>query len=768
MTGVTFHSPLQPVALGHSPIGTSYLIPALLLLLALGLPGRLSAQDQRPKIGLVLSGGGAKGFAHIGVLKVLEEAGLRPDFITGTSMGSIVGGLYAMGYTADSLERIALEQDWNRVLTDVIRLDEVIYEEKDYFKNQHIELPFVDGRILTPGGLVAGQEIERLLNHLTLPAYKISNFDSLPIPFRCMAVDLYYGNTYEISGGSLAEAIRSSMAIPSVFTPVVNDTLVLVDGGLIRNFPVEEVRKLGADIVIGVHSGIRLTPRDQLSGVSSILAQAIFLGSLQDSEVQAEDVDYYIEPEILPFGSADFGSAREIIERGERAARDMIDTLRQLAGQIDSVGPAPEKNPLLPVDSIKLDSIRIFGNRMYSDAQILGRTDLVTGQYISPDRIDDAITTLFGTNYFTKITYRLDYERGRNILNLYCIEKGNILVRGTLSYDSYHEAGIGASLTFRDWVTPGSRLMLIAKVAQNHRYRAEFLKYLNRSQNLFLQAKVQYNNDRIPIIVEGRNTSQYVMKTLPMELGLFQRTGTNFIYGLGGRVERLSLKPRTTQDIFFERLRYLNLDLWAYFGYSTLDRNIMPRRGSRTELEAAWVSNLSYRLIDPEGNEQDIFGDEYISYPRLTFHHESYIPTGEKGSIVLSPFAGLLLSDQIFLGDFFLLGSPESISSRSFPFYGLEANEYSTQMVLGSSLGYQYFPTDNLLLALNVSGALVESNLDDSTSFSTLDTFLMGAGLTAGYNSLVGPISLTLMLPFTDKEDIQGDLKAFLSFGYRF
>ena len=228
---------------------------SLLLLTIFLLNLALQAQDnsRRPKIGIALSGGGAKGFSHIGVLKVLEEAGIVPDYITGTSMGSVVGGLYAIGYPVDSLAKLAIEQDWTQVLSDDLLLQEVIFEEKQYFKNQQLELPIQDGGVKAPGGLIQGQEIEHLLARLTLPAYQIESFDDLPIPFRCMAVDLYWGEPVEFSGGPLAEAIRASMAIPSVFTPVYKDSLILIDGGVIRNFPVQELQEMGADIIIGVH-----------------------------------------------------------------------------------------------------------------------------------------------------------------------------------------------------------------------------------------------------------------------------------------------------------------------------------------------------------------------------------------------------------------------------------------------------------------------------------------------------------------------------------
>ncbi len=747
-------------------------LPALFLLLLWLGPQCLPAQSDhaRPKVGLVLSGGGAKGFAHIGVLKVLERAGIRPDYITGTSMGSIVGGLYALGYPADTLERIAVEQDWNRILTDDIPLEEVLFEEKNYFKNQHIELPIDSTGVRTPEGLIQGQEIERLLSRLTLPAYRVNDFDSLPTPFRCMAVDLYYGTPCELSEGSLGRAIRSSMAIPTVFTPVRQDTLFLVDGGLIRNFPVQEARAMGADIIIGAHSGPRLTPREDLEGVSAILGQTLFLGSLADSEKQFEDVDLYIEPDIAPYGTSDFASAQDIITRGEKAALDLLPQLERLADSLDRLGPPPPKPPYPVVDSVFIDEVIVLGNSIYSDTEILEQAGIGPRQWITPDRLDQAVTTLFGTNHFTKITYTLLRDRDRTVLRLESVEKPNILVKGTLSYDSYHEVGIGVNLTLRNFLMPASRLMLVAKVANNHRYRIEFLKYIDEAQTRWFHTGIQFNVDRLPIIQEGRTTSEYRTADTPLDLWVYQRSGANLRFGLGLRFERLALSPTISESPLFDRLRYLNANYLASIDFNNLDRNIMPTRGNLISLEGGWVSSLSGRLTGPQPGLEDELNSltSFDPYPRLSFRSEHFMPTGPRGSVVARPFAGLILTDQPLLSDFYALGAPVAVSRRSMPLFGLKANEVLVQTVLGTSLGYQYFPFENVLLAVDLSASFSGTPDFLEAQLLNLEDFFLGGGITAGYNSLIGPISLTLMMPFTEASYISPGLNAFLNFGYRF
>ena len=232
-----------------------------IIVLLLSIPVRICAQErdsiQTPKIGLVLSGGGAKGLAHIGVLKVLEEAGIRPDYITGTSMGSIIGGLYALGYSADDLSEMNVNADWEKLLSDRISLNKIVMEEKYESKRYLFKFPIRNYQFKLPSGLIEGQQLESFFGDMVWPLPEQKSFDDFPIPFHCMAVDMISGETIEFDSGNFAETIRASMSIPSIFAPKDIDTLLLVDGGVTKNFPVEEVRKMGADYVIGVYVGFK-------------------------------------------------------------------------------------------------------------------------------------------------------------------------------------------------------------------------------------------------------------------------------------------------------------------------------------------------------------------------------------------------------------------------------------------------------------------------------------------------------------------------------
>ncbi len=725
---------------------------------------------QRPKVGLVLSGGGAKGFSHIGVLKVLEEAGIRPDYITGTSMGSVVGGLYAMGYPADSLKQLALGQDWTRVLSDDLSLREVIFEEKPYFKNQQIELPIQDGGIKTPSGLIQGHAIENLLARLTLPVSDTVDFDELPIPFRCVAVDLYWGKPVVFSEGSLAEAIRASMAIPSAFTPVRKDSLILIDGGVIRNFPVQEAKDMGADFIIGVHCGPRNPEREELEGLAGIVPQALFLGSVQDSERQLEMVDLYIEPEMAPYGAPDFASADSIIARGEVAARRHFDELKALADSLDALGPALETEPLVFSEKIRIDQIKVVGNEQITSREMIGRSEIEPGMSVSPDNLDHAIDNLFGTNYFVKIKYGLHEENGQNILTFYCIERANALIKGSLTYDSYHNVGLAFNLTLRNLLGPSSRLMAVGRLADNSRYRFSYLKYLGEDKEWFAESQAQFNRDVLPAIQEGQVVQEFRLRERVIDLSLSRRFGKNTLLTLGGEWENMSLKPVVSENPVFQNLRLDNLNPFIRLQRNSLDRNVLPTSGINFLFEFKYINNVGSGIDDQDPDLPSL--DSLLnneSYPQLTLQATAYVPTGAKTGLRIAPFAGLIWNSLTLLDDFYTIGSPEHLSRRSIPFYGLEANEFIAQVALGSSLGLQHFVWPNLMIAVDLSAGLFSETSIGSSGLSAPDEFLAGAGLTVGYATpLVGPIKLTLMHPVDTDGLVRNRLKFFLTIGHRF
>ncbi|MCX2863052.1 patatin-like phospholipase family protein [Paucibacter sp. PLA-PC-4] len=295
-----------------------------------------SATAPRPKLGLVLSGGGARGLAHVGVLKVLERERIPVDLITGTSMGAIIGGLYASGMSAADLERELLPLAWDRVFASRVERQNLSQrrKEEDFEFSAVLELGMRDGEFRAPQGTLSSRGLEILLRRYTQPVRNIEQFDALPTPFRAISTDMESGSQVVSDQGDLALAMRSSMSVPGVFAPVETKGRILGDGGLVNNLPVDVARRQGAERLIAVNVGTPLAARETLSSLVGVTAQMINILTEQNvqrsiASLWAEDV--LITPELGKLGSGDFDRARDLIQQGERAAEAMLTQLRPLA-----------------------------------------------------------------------------------------------------------------------------------------------------------------------------------------------------------------------------------------------------------------------------------------------------------------------------------------------------------------------------------------------------------------------------------------------------
>jgi NTE family protein len=724
---------------------------------------------RRPKVGLVLSGGAAKGIAHVGVLQVLEEAGIVPDLITGTSMGSIIGGLYAMGYPADTLTKMMRMQDWDKVLSDKIPLDEVVFEEKPFFENQLLELPLEKWKLKMPGGLIHGQQIASLLNRLTLPASHIDDFNRLPIPFSCVGADIIRGTSIPLNRGYLQDAMRASMAIPTVFTPIQRDSFLLVDGGLVHNFPVLEAKQMGADIIIGVYTGARRADEAKLSSLTGIVAQSVFLLSIQDADAQMPLVNIYIEPDLTDYAAQDFKKAEAIYTQGEQAARAQFAVLKNLADSLNQLAPPPVIQSLQPVHTVWIDYIEVEGNRQFSKTEIVGEFGLQPKTYVTPQELDKAINKLYGTNRYEKVDYRLRQTDGKNTLVILCQEKSPVLLKAALNYDSYSEAALLLNYSYRNLLFPASRFLATGKLAENYRLHFSYLKYINPTQTTALFANWQLNRDQVPVQSMPGRQDNYRLTNALLEIGLQKRLNRNVLIGLGLQRESLVFKPLTGTEIPFDRLLYQNWNLYAFWQLHILDRNIFPTKGSQLHLEIKNLRSNHFEVENFMATEppESVFAFE--PYTKLTFYNRNLIRLHRWASVQVNPFLGIVLNPNNTFGDFFLVGSPEILNCRALPFHGLDANELTAQFAAGLDVGYQHFLKRNWLLSFNTNGGFFQQPQALRNERSTdRPQALLGGSVSLGYHSFLGPVRATLSLPFYSEVPLEEGLRFFVTLGHRF
>ena len=411
------------------------LITLLLLLVLLPVRAEEAAtaapRKERPKVGLVLSGGGAKGMAHIGALKVLEEAGIPVDIIVGTSIGSIMAGIYALGYTADEMDSLVRAQDWNLLMKDQIARRDVSYSYKEDSDRYILTLPFMNRRGLTeqaeagrgkrrgvlrnmPSALVEGQNLDQLFTKLSVGYQDNIDFNTLPIPFACVAVDLNTKDEVVFHSGDIVTAIRASMSIPGYFAPVKVGNQFLVDGGMLNNLPVDVCKEMGADYIITVdlhHFKKASEETDQTlpEMVSTMLS--IMNGEKYHSGRAASDI--LIEPNTSQYGVLAFDdkSVDALVDSGLVAAQRVLPQLQSLAEHLKEY-PAPAPKPKrrainLSRDSVRIDQMEIRGTDAKDMSWLLSKTDIAPGETISGPDMDEAMEFFYNTKCFTKASYRV-------------------------------------------------------------------------------------------------------------------------------------------------------------------------------------------------------------------------------------------------------------------------------------------------------------------------------------------------------------------------
>ncbi len=374
------------------------------LIVVTALPAQsYDAIPSRPRIGLALSGGGARGFAHIGVLKTIDSLGIPIDYIAGTSMGGLIGALYAIGYSGVELERIALETNWDQLFSDRLPRNILPYPEKKETDKYQLVLGLKNRKIQLPSGLIRGQKITQMLSRLTYAYQNVKSFDDLPIPFRCVAIDLISSRKVVLSKGSLAKAMRSTMSLPTIFYPVVWGDSLLIDGGMMDNLPVDVVRDMGANIVIAVNVGEPQKSKEELNNILDIVGQIFSLANIEAQEWALGNADLVLTPPLGNMTGADFGIAdiRRSIGRGHRVATDSIAALLEIRHITDPTHIHSENKVF--IDSTRLHGIQIAGNTTLPFGLIDSLLDLRPGMLFNSDTLKAHVYKLRRTGLFRSI-----------------------------------------------------------------------------------------------------------------------------------------------------------------------------------------------------------------------------------------------------------------------------------------------------------------------------------------------------------------------------
>ncbi len=723
----------------------------------------------RARIGLVLSGGGACGLAHIGVLKVIEEAGLKPDIITGVSMGSIVGGLYALGYSADSLEKICKAIDWDQVFSNRIPENKVIFPEKAHFQNSIITLPVSFKKVILPKGLINGQLIEEMLSYYAWPAADIDDFSKLPIPFMCIGTDIVNLEKVKLKNGYLPDAMRASSAVPSILTPLKIDSLLIIDGGFLRNFAATEAKEMGADILIGSYTGGKQSPEEKINSITDILKQLGFFTGIKDYKEQKKLVDILIEPQVDDYSAMDFENIDSIILRGYEAASPFRERLIKLADSLNAISLQKETEGLLSKQYYRVDNIEISGNKIYTDKQILGILDVKPGDSIDKNYITEKIDLLYGKVWFDKVTYRFHKRNDSLILSIDCAEKPRAIFYGSVHYDESVKTGAILGFTVNNLLTRQSMIDLNSYIGQFYKIHFSYSQFADRHRKFGLSASFYADNNVIPLMRIENDRGNTLNRNQLINLALEKRIGLNQMMQISATYDIMSLIPDYISINQIRRRTYNYLTESFSYKINTLNTKYFPDWGTVFSFYAG-TSRLISAIRKTESGIVKFSQDDNTGYTSKRFYsgkigYKQYFSPTRKFTFYLGGNA-LFITDTDTLSsqnNFYLLGGTRPIGRRSVSMAGFQAGELVTRKFAGLDAGIDIEIMPSLHLYGDASFYAMQDNDRGGGYF-----FYSGYVLGAGYITILGPLKAGIMYGRNRSSIYFNDLKGFISFGYYF
>lgn len=432
----------------------------------------------QPRVGLVLSGGSAKGLAHIGVLRVLEEAGVRVDVVTGTSMGSLVGGLYAIGYSPTELTDVVTGLDWTALFRDAPPRRYAGLERRLTGPRSLLNFPITHGRLGLPGGVIGGQRISMMLAELTWPVQTERDFRRFPVAsFAAVATDIETGEPVRLDTGSVAEAMRASMSLPSVFEPVRLQGKLLVDGGIARNLPAQDARDLGADFIICSDVSGPLYQADSLRSFIDILMQSISFEMNVSTVAQRKLCDVLIQPDIAGLSTASFDRARDWIARGDSAARTVMPALREIAARAPRAGTREHASVLTALERrIHVDSVEVQGVDRDRERLLRRIATGVARDSVSRAAMQEVVERGFGTGQFERVGYEISARGPDTVLVVSAVPERRDRLGFGFRYDDRYRASLLFTARFRNWVRFGSSTTFDARLGEQSRYGVRHLE----------------------------------------------------------------------------------------------------------------------------------------------------------------------------------------------------------------------------------------------------------------------------------------------------
>lgn len=710
------------------------LLVSLLIFTQISLGQDNNIQNKRPKVGLVLSGGGAKGLAHIGVLKVIDSLNIKIDYIAGTSMGAIVGGLYASGYNANQLDSIFSNIDVDALLQDYTPREAKSFYEKRNDEIYALTLPFNKFKLGLPSGLSKGLYNFNLISLLTQHVSNVRDFNQLPIPFLCIATDAETGEKMVLDKGILAQCMVASGALPTLYSPVEINGRLLIDGGVIDNYPIEELLAKGVDIVIGVDVQDGLKTRNELKGVTSLLAQINNFSMIEKMEGKQKATNIYIKPDIKGYSVVDFEKGHEIIVKGKEKALEFVKELAPYRNLISEY-----RNEIVVQDSIYIKEVDFNKLDNFTRAYILGKLKFKRNIKISNKQFQKGISNLNATQNFSAINYYFEkVQDGDNLILQLKENENNTFLKFGLHYDDLFKSGILLNYTKKKFLVKNDVVSLDLILGDNIRYNFDY--YIDNgfywsfgfnSKLTTFNRNITSNITRDLAIDPDISTINVDFFDLSNQAYLQTIFAQKFSIGSGLEFKYLRLRSETLQNgnSVFESSNYLSF--FGFIKYDSFDKKYFPKSG--------WN-----------------FNSELRSYVYSSDYNNSF----ERFSIAKADFA---FAQPIFKNITFKFQSEGgfSIGERSIPYFDFILGGYGFQQVnnIKPFFGYDYLSLTGesyLKLSLTADYEFYKkhhfnfianfANIGNNI-FDTLETWFANpnySGYSFGYGmeTVIGPVEI--------------------------
>lgn len=707
-----------------------YIFPliGLLLILSVRSIAQTYIDNKQPKVAVVLSGGGAKGFAHIGVLKILEDEGIPIDIIVGTSMGSLIGGFYSLGYTAEEIEKTVRNQDWEKLLSDNVDRKNYSFNEQIIRQRYLLNFSFSDVKSIgLPQGIIKGQNILGLFCGLSGNLEPDIDFNQLPISYASVAADLETGKEVVINKGFFPTALFASMAIPGAFHPMNRDGLLLVDGGIVNNFPTDVAKRMGADIIIGVDIRGPLKPKEELTSVDGIFNQMVgFLGQEKDS-VNNSLCDIIIRPDITGYSVSSF--TREAVDtlvlRGKKQALAQQLEIRELKKKFN-LNQHQYSREYVVKDTWEITDVDFKGQFKLDKTFLKDKLHLdIPGNY-SGEQIQNAIDLLYGDGGFDLIYYYLTDNINGKTLHLDITPRKVFSQRIGFKVNTNDAAALLFNLTRKNYEKTIAYLSLSSELSVNP--GISFIAETNKKNLPTLGAEIKSKYQNYRIYKDGDKLSSADIFYSALHVYLYKSYFNQLKFRLGMQEEYF------TGDVFSKNINstilpikdeQFNTNAYAYISFDNLDHFYFPHKGTQVDVEFSINSDLAE--------------NKHLS-PALLFKMKNVIPLSHNTTLLFNVYSRSIFDNDYSRIKTTLVGG-ESYSqyfNYHLPFVGLPpvtlADRFTNIGLVGIRFQVAKIQYISVLYNLMIQGS----------DYSDLDNFIStsGGGIKYSMNSKIGPIDV--------------------------